>query len=160
MLIIIIGVVLCGAAMFYCMSNKKIRIRGIIASVFWVGVLLIGDLSGPTKPEDYTPAARAELVRKYHVTPEALYQEQINRTPLEKAGIFMLITFLVVVMLYNAIAANLNKEEAKQLRFKYLSLFLALLLYMLSLYAGVQLMLVPYLKKKKAIEQSLETAVQ
>lgn len=150
---------------FGCLASKKSYKSALcIALVFGVFVAF-----GTMRPEDYKDPDKVSkelevTLARCGMTVADFAEMKANQTPLEQGGDFLVLILVFTGFFALAIVGNLQdageEKYAKQIIKKCLALTCAAMFYLLSLYAGVQLTLIPWIKKqKKYLRGETATAV-
>lgn len=145
-----------GLLIFCCLTSKKTKKIALYSSLLYALIVVVGFKS----PEDYkkTENFSKEYVKMLAGKGETLAQAGIrlqNQTQLEQFGDFLVATSGLVVILGLAVLDMLleggkkNKIYVKRITYKCLALSMAATMYLLSLYAGLELLLIPWMKRKK-----------
>lgn len=145
-----------GLIIFFCLTSKKTKKIALYSSLVYALIIIVG-LKSPQdyqKPENFSK----EYVKALAGNGKTLAQAGIrlqNQTQLEQFGDFLVATSGLAVIFGLAVLDMLlkggkkNKIYAKRITYKCLALFMAAAMYLLSLYAGLELLLVPWIKRKK-----------
>ena len=172
--------------MFSCLSSKRtIKSALVVSSVFTL-ILLFGFMKAehtkeievddteyryisqmvlePTKAgttlrleQIKVPVFQPELVKESQAK---IYAKMDTSTPLEKGGGILILFLLMTVFLARAITGDLDEGECKeflrQIVRKCLTFFIAVAVYLLSLYAGLEISLLGLVYRPKEKEVPAE----
>lgn len=155
-----------GSIIFYCLTGKKTQKIALCFAVSFSLLIFFGYRS----PEDYTDETKFSREYISHLSSRGITLAQAGiklseKSKLENGGDFLAILsvmtlFFGMVVCTDFLQGDENKIYIKQIAKKCLVLLIATVWYLLSLYAGLELFLLPWLKKKsrKSDEPVLITA--
>lgn len=153
---------------FFCLTSPKTKKTALCFSIAFVAIAF----TFYRTPEDYH---NKSLFDKPYKTMLAQHGETLaqagvrlsKRTPLEQGGDMLtaIMGFTLIFAFFALDNLRGNKEDekcARQIKLKCLALAAGVMMYLLSLYAGLQLTLIPYLKKKKhqAVQSDLTPVIE
>lgn len=142
-----------GLIMFYCLTSKKTKKVALYCSLAFAVLIIVGYKT----PEDYQNPDKfsKEYIRSVEgrgMTLAQVGQIAAQKTPLENGGDFLIALMAMAAIFALAICGDFlgdeDKKYARQIYLKCLGLFVAGSLYLLSLYAGLQLTLFAWIKSK------------
>lgn len=150
-----------GAVMFFCLCSRKTIIIALVISVIWVLIVIFGH----RKPEDYSNPETYSVEMKSYLRQRGMSFAEFGairakQTPLERSGDFLTTTLMITALLAVAVVGKLEKPEdkkyAKQIYMKCLAVLIGLVCYFLSLYVGLTLKIIPWIKLKRLQSESIK----
>lgn len=146
---------------FFCLTSSKTKIIALYVALGFAVFIAIGYKS----PEDYKNPDKFSKEYQTMLAGQGKTLAQVGirlsqRTPLENSGDFLIVVLVIATVSVVALVNTLKSEKseeckkcARQIVYKNLSLLVAVIMYFLSLYAGLELTLIPWIKNgKKQLE--------
>ena len=144
-----------GLIVFYCLTSPKTRKSAFFLSLILFLIILVGYRS----PEDYQKVDK--FSKEYQISlagqGETLAQVGMRlskQTPLEQVGDFLVAVLGITSLFALTVIDQLYGDEkarkyVKQIGYKCLSLLIAVTMYLLSLYYGLEINILPYIRVRK-----------
>lgn len=140
-----------GIIIFYCLfSNKTKKIALGVVAVFVVMMIL-----GSRAPEDYSNPDKFSTEYKRVLVARGISLEEAGKilaaqTPLEKTGDMLMFSLALIAFCVLGLSES-KEEDLRKIYEKSLMLSAAIAVYLLSLYAGMEFSLIPWMKSKKLV---------
>lgn len=147
MMMLIFGA-LAGVLIYICLKTPQTKKEALLFSV--VAALLVvccyRNADSYDNPQNFSKEYQLVLAGNGFSLQDAKMQEA-ETTIYENTGKWLVAMCVLVIIFAFAVTEELTKEEARTIYKKVLALIIAMSMYMLSLYWGLKLTLLPYIKK-------------
>lgn len=146
-----------GVIMFFCLASKKTKKMALWVAIIWASILIISH----REAEDYNDPSKCGKELKRVLDQRGMTFAEFGvimekRSPLEQGGDYLFLSATVIVICAIAFSGRLEDDRedikyVKQIRYQCLALVVVTTLYFFSLILGIQLMLLPWIKRKKLL---------
>ncbi len=154
-MMLILGAI-AGILTYICLKSPNTRKTALLFSVLAALLVVCCYRNADTydNPQNFSKEYQLMLAGQ-GLSLKDMQSKEKETTVYENTGSMLVVICALVIIFALAITVELNNDEARTIYKKILVLASAILMYMLSLYVGLKLILLPYIKKNA--EQKEET---
>ena len=147
---------LSGVLIYMCLKSPKTKKEALLLAtlVMLLVVCCYRNADSYNNQENFSKEYQLVLAGQ-GLSLQDIGQKEMETTVYENTGKWLVVICMLGIICAIVVTEELSKDEARTIYKKVLALVVTMLMYMLSLYFGLKLMLLPYIKKNTECKKEI-----